>query len=141
MTSPSPATPVRAVRRAGASLWLLLGALLPASACAHRGPPGEGDDSQRNSEIAIEIENHNWSDVVIYLVRGTASERLGSVGSLKNETFVFPFRRLGVGEVRLRAYPIGGPAAFTSENLFVQPGQWVKWTLEADLSRSFLGVY
>jgi plastocyanin len=74
-------------------------------------------------------------------VRGTGVERLGTVGSLKTETFVFPFRRLGAGESRLRAYPIGGPAAFTSENLYVQPGQMVKWTLEADLTRSFLGVY
>ena len=64
------------------------------------------------------------------------------VGGLKSETFVFPYRKLGVGtDVRLRAYPIGGPSAFTSENLLVQPGQWVKWTLESDLTRSFLAVY
>jgi hypothetical protein len=121
--------------------WVL-GTLLPA--CARRADPGEGDEPEEfpaNAELAVEIENHNWSDVVIYLVRGTSTERLGMVGSLRTETFVFPFRRLGVGEARLRAYPIGGPAAFTSENLYVQPGQMVKWTLESDLSRSFLGVY
>jgi len=54
---------------------------------------------------------------------------------------VIPFRRLGNGDARLRAYPIGGPAAFTSEGLYVQPGQMVKWTLESDLTRSFLGIY
>ena len=55
---------------------------------------------------------------------------------------MFPYRKLGAGtDVRLRAYPIGGPEAFTSENLLVQPGQWVKWTLESDLTRSFLAVY
>ena len=79
---------------------------------------------------------------MISLVRGSAVERLGMVGGLKSETFVFPYRKLGVGtDVRLRAYPIGGPSAFTSENLLVQPGQWVKWTLESDLTRSFLAVY
>ena len=119
---------------------LVLALLLPA--CARRGED-EGEDTAPapNVELAVEIENHNWSDVIIYLVRGSASERLGMVGSLKSETFVFPFRRIGVGEARLRAYPIGGPAAFTSENLFVQPGQMVKWTLESDLTRSFLGIY
>jgi hypothetical protein len=95
-----------------------------------------------NAEVAIEIENHNWSDVVIYLVRGTYSERLGTVGSLNTKTFVFPYRRLGTGgEARLRADPIGSDRTFTSEHLQIQPGQWVKWTLESDLTRSFLGVY
>jgi hypothetical protein len=110
--------------------------------CAHRGdvPPGEIGD--RNAEVALEVESHNWSDVVIYLVRGGNTERLGTVGALNTETFVLPFRRMGTGgDVRLRAYPIGGPAPFTSEALLVQPGQWIKWTLENDLSRSFLGVY
>ena len=119
--------------------WLAAGAL---GGCAKRGPATDDGNARPNAEIALEVENHGWSDVVIYLVRGTASERLGMVGSLSNETFVFPFRRLGIGgDVRLRAYPIGGPAGFTSENLYVQPGQWIKWTLESDLSRSFLGIY
>ena len=132
-----------ATARVGARVGMLATALLAAAACAHRAEPADGDTAPdaTNAELSVEIENHNWSDVVIYLVRGTATERLGTVGSLKSETFVFPFRRLGSGEARLRAYPIGGPAAFTSENLFVQPGQMVKWTLESDLTRSFLGVY
>ena len=128
--------------RGGSTLLLLgwvLGVALPA--CAHRSESEDAPDPASHAELAVEIENHNWSDVIIYLVRGTATERLGMVGSLKTETFVFPFRRLGVGDARLRAYPIGGPAAFTSENLYVQPGQWIKWTLESDLTRSFLGVY
>ena len=119
----------------------LLGAALPA--CARKGEAADGEQSgpPPNAELAIEIENHNWSDVIIYLVRGTNVERLGMVGSVKTETFVIPFRRLGNGDARLRAYPIGGPAAFTSEGLYVQPGQMVKWTLENDLTRSFLGIY
>jgi len=102
----------------------------------------EVEPSRDNAEVALEVENHGWSDIVIYLVRGTALDRLGMVGSLNTKTFVFPFRKLGIGtDVRLRADPIGGPRAFTSENLHVQPGQWIKWTLESDLTRSFLAVY
>ena len=122
---------------------VLLAALLATGGCARHAEEDEdpAPETTANAELAVEIENHNWSDVVIYLVRGTSVERLGMVGSLKTETFVFPFRRLGSGEARLRAYPIGGPAGFTSENLYVQPGQMVKWTLESDLSRSFLAIY
>jgi hypothetical protein len=121
---------------------LALAALL--LACASRSDDQDADPrtSAATAEVALEVENHGWSDIVISLVRGTAVERLGMVGGLDSETFVFPFRRLGVGtDVRLRAYPIGGPGPFTSENLLIQPGQMVKWTLESDLSRSFLAVY
>ena len=113
-------------------------------ACASRSDDKEADPqvSAANAEVALEVENHGWSDIVISLVRGTSVERLGMVGGLSTKSFVFPYRRLGAGnDVRLRAYPIGGPRAFTSENLLVQPGQWVKWTLESDLTRSFLAVY
>lgn len=102
----------------------------------------DAEPSRSDTEVALEVENHGWSDIVIYLVRGTAVDRLGMVGSLNTRTFVFPYRKLGIGnDIRLRADPIGGPRTFTSENLLVQPGQWIKWTLESDLSRSFLSVY
>jgi hypothetical protein len=113
-------------------------------ACSSRSDDKDADPqvSAATAEVALEVENHGWSDIVISLVRGTAVDRLGMVGGLNTETFVFPYRKLGSGsDVRLRAYPIGGPRPFTSENLLVQPGQWIKWTLESDLTRSFLAVY
>jgi hypothetical protein len=124
-----------------AQLLGLVGLLL---GCASRPEDSDAETqpSAHTAEMALEVENHGWSDIVISLVRGTAVERLGMVRGLTTETFVFPYRKLGGGtDVRLRAYPIGGPQAFTSENLLVQPGQWVKWTLESDLKRSFLAVY
>jgi hypothetical protein len=95
-----------------------------------------------SSEISLEVENHNWSDIVIYVMNGNQSRRLGMVAGLSSIAFVFPYRSLATGgNVRLKAYPIGGPGPFTSENLLVQPGQGVKWTLESDLSRSSLAIY
>jgi hypothetical protein len=117
-------------------------ALLVGCAGKSEEPDQDVQPSETSAEVALEVENHGWSDIVIYLVRGTAVDRLGTVGSLNTTTFVFPYRKLGIGtDVRLRADPIGGPRTFTSENLLVQPGQWVKWTLESDLTRSFLAVY
>jgi hypothetical protein len=119
----------------------LMGLLL---GCGSRSEHADDDPPapEHTAEVALEVENHGWSDIVISLVRGTSVERLGMVGGLNTETFVFPYRKLGAGtDVRLRAYPIGGPKAYTSENVLVQPGQWIKWTLESDLTRSFLGVY
>ncbi len=128
---------------AAAVRLLVLAAMI--AGCAGKSETTDDEDVgpvRSRAEVALEVENHGWSDIVIYLVRGTATERLGSVGSLNTKTFVFPFRRLGIGnDIRLRADPIGAVQTFTSENLQVQPGQWIKWTLENDLTRSFLAVY
>jgi hypothetical protein len=114
--------------------------------CAGKSEDARGGDddvapSHSNAEIALEVENHGWADIVIYLVRGTSGERIGMVGSLNTRTFVFPYRRIGGNDVRLRADPIGDLSTFTSEILRLHPGQWIKWTLENDLTRSFLAVY
>ena len=132
------------MRSRNAEVLRILGLVGLLLGCGSRSKDSDPEEPvpERNAELAVEVENHGWSDVVVSLVRGTAVERLGMVGGLKSETFVFPYRKLGSGtDVRLRAYPIGGPKEFTSENLLVQPGQWVKWTLESDLTRSFLSVY
>ncbi|HEX2251094.1 MAG TPA: hypothetical protein VHH32_12160 [Gemmatimonadales bacterium] len=95
-----------------------------------------------NAEIPLEVESHHWSDIVIYLMDGSQSQRLGMVAGLSTKNFVFPYRRLtSGGKLRLRAYPVGGQGSFTSEDLLIQPGQWIKWTLESDLSRSSLAVF
>jgi hypothetical protein len=90
----------------------------------------------------LEVENHNWRDVVIYLMNGNQSQRLGMVGGVSTENFVFPYRQIATGgKVRLRAHPVGGQPSFTSEDVVIQSGQGLKWTLESDLKRSTLTVY
>jgi hypothetical protein len=98
--------------------------------------------SPDNSEIQLEVENHHWSDVVVYLMNGSQSQRLGTVGGVSTDRFIFPYRQLATGgRVRLRAHPVGGQGSFTSEDVVIQSGQGLKWTLESDLKRSTLSVY
>jgi hypothetical protein len=102
----------------------------------------ESAQSSSHAEIPLEVESHHWNDIVIYLMDGSQAQRLGMVAGLSTKNFVFPYRRLtGGGKLRLRAYPVGGQGSFTSEDLLLQPGQWIKWTLESDLSRSSLAVF
>jgi hypothetical protein len=125
----------------GALATLLLSVTLFAG-CARRGETVEDETDYRTAEVALEVENHNWSDVVIYLTRGNLSRRLGMVTALSTKHFVFNYRELGPsGGNRLRANPIGGRDSYTSDDLLLQPGQILKLTLESDLSRSYLGVY
>jgi hypothetical protein len=111
--------------------------------CAHHGMSGGPVQApNRDVPVSVEVENHNWSDMVIYLDRGNLSQRLGTVGTLHTAIFTFPFLQLGnAGNARLRADPIGNLRSFSSEAINIQPGQSIKWTIENDLDRSFLAVY
>ncbi len=117
-------------------------ALLLAAAC-HHGKAGEPESRpDRDTPVSVEVENHNWSDMVIYLDRGNLSRRLGSVTSQNTAIFTFRYLELGsTGNARLRADPIGNLRSLSSEDLNVQPGQTIKWTIENDIDRSFLSVY
>jgi hypothetical protein len=92
--------------------------------------------------VVVEVENHFHGDVIIYLMRGNQRQRLGMVTALSTSVFTFPWRRLGAGgNNRLLAYPLAGARAYASDPLNVQPGQSIKWTLQADLDRSSLTVW
>ena len=109
---------------------------------SHSKGSSESNDSSLDSEILVQIENHHWSDIVIYLMDGSQSQRLGMVAGLSDGQFTFPFRKLTTGgNVRLRAYAVGGSGSTTSDDLRIQPGQGVKWILESDLKRSSLSVF
>ncbi len=102
----------------------------------------EESPSPGNPEVSLEVENHHWSDIVIYLMNGTQSQRLGMVGGGSTNNFVFPYRQIATGgKVRLRADPVGGEGSFTSEDVQIQSGQGLKWTLESNLKRSSLVLY
>ena len=120
--------------RAPAQVLLLASFLLVG--CARHSMSDEPDQrSSPDVPVSVEVENHNWSDMVIYLDRGT-------VGSLHTVEFTFPYLKLGsTGNARLRADPIGNLRSFSSEQINIQPGQSLKWTIESDIDRSFLAVY
>ena len=115
--------------------------LAVASACGSarhsKEPPSPSD-----SEVLLEVENHHWNDIVVYLMNGTQSQRLGTVSGVSTDRFVFQYRQIATGgKVRLKAQPVGGQPSFTSEDVVIQSGQGIKWTLESDLKRSHLTVY
>jgi hypothetical protein len=89
----------------------------------------------------VEVENHNWSDITIYLMAGGLPQRLGMVTALRTAIFAFPSQRLNTaGGVRLRALPVAGES-YTTETILVLPGQAITWILENDLDHSSLTVY
>jgi hypothetical protein len=120
-------------------LAILLSAVVTI-ACGPRHPAP--DTTGPRAEVAIEIESHHWGDVVISLYRDGVWERVGLAGAAKTTTFVLPWRRIGAsGVIRLRAYALGGNEVTFTDQISVQPGQVIVWTLESSLDRSSVGVY
>lgn len=123
---------------------LLLPLLLLAPACHHAAPDPESAvlPADPNADIPLEIANHNWLDVIIYVVRDGQASRVGIANASSSASFSLPARLLGQGrEIRLWGHPIGGTGGTLTESVVVQPGQWIEWTLESDLDRSAIGVY
>jgi len=121
--------------RLALALTALISSSLGCGAFSSRNP------SPARSQVSVEVENHNWNDITVYLMTGGLPQRLGMVTAFRTAIFAFPSQRLNTtGGVRLRALPVAG-ASYTTETILVHPGQAISWTLENDLDHSSLTVY
>jgi hypothetical protein len=121
---------------------LLLVVGLAGLACHHAKHEGQPVPDTAPVDVPLEIDNHNWLDVVIYVVHDGERSRIGTANASSQSSFVLPARLVGQGhELRLLGHPIGGSSGTITETVTVQPGQYIEWTLESDLSRSAIGVY
>jgi hypothetical protein len=113
----------------------ILGACAPATEQAELGAP--------ETRTTLLVENHNWSDMVIYLVRGVSRARLGSVPSMGTAKFQITDGMAGgsYSEVRIMADPIGSQRTFTSPVINVVPGSQVELRLENNLAISSYSVF
>jgi hypothetical protein len=119
--------------------WCVLVALT--MACSKTPAPNLGPDPS-DSDVAVRIENHGWSDLVILLSHQGVSERLGMASAAKSTNFFIPWSKLAAGgSVRLQADPADGSRGISSEALLLQPGKVVVWTLERELGQSRIAVY
>jgi len=140
---------IAAVRSGARRLPLtLLAVLLAAPACFvfNRGnKPGSPERPAFDvpeGEIALSVTNHNYLDVVVYVLHDGVQTRVGTVTGSSAAVFFLPARLLGQGrEIRLLGDAIGNDAYARTDILIVQRGQYIEWTLETDLRRSSVGVF
>ncbi len=112
-----------------------LGACAPATEQAARGA--------LESQTTLVVENSNWSDMVIYLVRGASRARLGSVTSMGTAKFRITDGMAGgsFGELRIMADPIGSDRTYTSPVINIVPGSQVELRLQNNIQISSFSVY
>jgi len=121
-------------RRTAAFCWVALAALAPL-ACG--GPPTPGSPGPGGpGELAITVENQFAASLTIYLETGGPSRRLGQVNIQESKAFVVPWGRAGTGLLRLRAEVIGSDERVVTDDLRIQPGQMIHWTLAPQLAMS-----
>jgi hypothetical protein len=119
--------------------------LLGASGCFifHHGKadPQSGFDVPAG-EIALNVTNHNYLDVVIYVLHDGQQTRVGTVTGSSTALLFVPLRLLGMGhELQLYGRAIASDIVARTPTLILQPGQYIEWTLETDLRRSSVGVF
>lgn len=125
----------RAIRSTGmAILTVVLGACGVRDAGMERGVAGQPAPT---GGVTLSVENHNWSDVVVYAVRSGMRYRLGTVTSMQRaELAVPPALTVADGDLRLLLDPIGSRNVFVTDPILVAPGDQVLFSVENHLPLS-----
>jgi hypothetical protein len=119
-------------------LGVALAAVLGSGACAPLTQSAAGPETR----ATLLVENNNWADMNVFLVRDGMRTRVGSVPSLSRSLFVLSDAMVGgAGELRLLADPIGSSQVFVSQPIHVQPGQQVRFRLENNVQLSSYSVF
>lgn len=126
-------------------LAVLAFATLLATGCAKRTSSEHSslpDLAPHIEPIELSVANHNWLDVVVFVVHGGQRTRLVTVTATKNASAMIPEYALRHhGQIRLLAHAVGNPQTFMSELIVARKGMRIEWTLESDLKRSSVAVW
>ena len=91
--------------------------------------------------VALRVTNSNWSDVRIYVVRGTMWMRLGTVTTNSTVDFMIPGDFLsGAGSVTLVADPVAGRTSWKAPLPAISEGDEFELVVENFLQYSHLVV-
>ena len=116
-----------------AGLIVLLGL---SSACGASRTTPTSNPEPSSDEIPVQIDNQNFSDMEIYVVRNGQRLLIGQAGGLTKTTLTIRNAARGDGRVRLLAEPIGGARPIATPTLVVPRGQSIFWTIGSDPATS-----
>jgi hypothetical protein len=123
----------------------VLGVTLAAAMIACRGSqfPEDGlADLSAAQTVILDVQNHNWADVIIYVVHDGRRTRLNTVRATRTTSLIIPPRLVGqIGNLQLIARRVGAYDRYISPSISIRTGSTVVLTLESDLSRSSVAVW
>lgn len=121
-----------------------LAILAPASAWAITPSTPMAPDSVVTARKAptVQVENNNWLDVHVYLVRDGEPFSLGVVTGPGEDRLTLPMTATLPGsDVHILVLTIGGNGVYESPSLQVNPGDVVDLNVENDLALSSVSVW
>lgn len=105
------------------SPWIILVVALMAGGCVRAGPEGV---VRPVPDARIEVDNRNFQDVTLYVIRGGERRRLGRVSGVGTAVFTIAGDLLRGGRtLRFIADPIGSRHLALDEQYHVFPGDVV----------------
>ncbi|HEX2093174.1 MAG TPA: hypothetical protein VHG28_12265 [Longimicrobiaceae bacterium] len=137
---------MRALRTAAAVLFVALSAACAPAATSSSFASGPADEPApapaRREHATVRVTNNNWSNMTVYVVRGTSRFRLGMVTSMTTAVFRLPMVHLaGASGVRLLADPIGSTQTYLTPVLYVSGGERVDFEIQNHLPISSVSVW
>lgn len=92
--------------------------------------------------VVLEVENHNWSDIVLFVIHDGRTHRLAQIAAARDQSFEIPPRLIGdQGLIRLGLHRIGGRDDYRTEQVSVRTGNTIRLTIEGKLEHSSIGVW
>ena len=123
------------------SSLVIAAAALVVGACASA-TQQKGDNAPTRGHATVAVQNDNWLEVAIYVVRGSQRVRLGSVRSMSKAEFTIPQAYvLGTSEVTLEADPVGARETYVSPPIQVYDGARVQLKIEKHMPLSSFAVF
>ncbi len=88
--------------------------------------------ARARAKTTVEVENRNFNDMTVYVIRESLRQRLGIVSGGASRTFTLPdFIVSGGRTLRFQADPIGGRARPISRDITVFPGDKILFIIPA----------
>ncbi|HEY6807490.1 MAG TPA: hypothetical protein VI160_01785 [Gemmatimonadales bacterium] len=82
------------------------------------------------AEVAVNVDNQNFADMDVFIIRGGQRIRLGMVPGLTSRILMVRPDLIGYGaEVQFELHPIGGRGNPLSETISVRPGDVIHLTI------------
>jgi len=104
--------------------------------------PPDGETELVDEPVVLEIENHNWSDIVIYVLVEGKRYRFLNVRAAKDVSAELPRSHQGtMGMLRFALHRIGSPDEYVTEQISLRTGKTVRLTVESELHRSSIAVF